>query len=243
MDRIIRRQGVVGRMSSLDIWNNVREVPSEAKKEIIGGRMKGMTDINPVWRLKTLTEQFGPCGIGWRYEILDERLENGANGEIAAFVRINLYVHCTDLGWSDAIPGTGGNMFVASEKNGLRTSDECFKMALTDAISVACKALGVGASVYWDKEKTKYDDCDQQKDIKKEIGEMLMELSGGNKDKASDLLRHYTSFTGRDGNTVPGKSSIKDLTEKMMLPTYGKIKAEYLKIKKKEEGAVCKLQT
>ena len=27
------------------------------------------------------------------------------------------------------------------------TSDECYKMALTDALSVACKALGVAADV------------------------------------------------------------------------------------------------
>lgn len=30
-------------------------------------------------------------------------------------------------------------------------------MALTDAISVACKALGFGADVYWDADKSKYD--------------------------------------------------------------------------------------
>lgn len=222
---------------NLNIWNQVREVPTEAKKEIVGGRMKGMTDINPVWRLKILTEQFGPVGFGWKYEILDERLESGANGEIAAFVRINLYVKHSDLGWSEAIPGIGGNMFVASEKSGLRTSDECFKMALTDAISVACKALGIGASVYWDKDKTKYEEPEQQKDIKKEIGKMIMELANGDKDKASEMLKRHTSFIGKDGHIVEGKSSIKDMSEKMMLPTYGKVKAEYLKSKKKEESA------
>ena len=35
-------------------------------------------------------------------------------------------------------------------------SDECFKMALTDAISVAAKAIGVAADVYWQKDRTKY---------------------------------------------------------------------------------------
>ena len=29
-------------------------------------------------------------------------------------------------------------------------------MALTDAISVACKALGFAANIYWDNDKTKY---------------------------------------------------------------------------------------
>ena len=108
-----------------------------------------------MWRIKALTEQFGPCGIGWKYTITDKRLENGANNEVSAFVDIDLYIK-VDGEWSDAIPGTGGSAFVASERNGLYTSDECFKMALTDAISVACKALGFGADVYWAKDATKY---------------------------------------------------------------------------------------
>lgn len=148
-------------MENLELYNAVRSVPPEAMKQIAAGRLKGMTDINPMWRIKKLTEQFGPCGIGWKYEITNRILERGANDEIAAFVDINLY-YKHDGEWSDPIPGTGGSMFVASERSGLHTSDECFKMALTDAISVAAKALGVAANVYWDKDKTKYDTSSQQ---------------------------------------------------------------------------------
>jgi DNA-directed RNA polymerase subunit RPC12/RpoP len=49
-------------------------------------------------------------------------------------------------------------MFAQKETNGIYVSDECYKMALTDALSVACKALGVGADVYWQKDNTKYND-------------------------------------------------------------------------------------
>lgn len=143
-------------MNNLELWDKVRAVPETAKKEIKGGRLKGKTDINPMWRLKELTEQFGICGIGWKYEIINKCLETGANGEISAFVDIELFVKDKNE-WSYAIPGTGGSMFVAKETSGLYTSDECFKMALTDAISVSCKALGIGADVYWEKDKTKYD--------------------------------------------------------------------------------------
>lgn len=143
-------------MENLAIYNAVRSVPDSAKRQIGAGRLKGKTDINPMWRLKTLTEQFGPCGIGWKYTITDKRLEEGANGEVAAFLDIDLFVK-VDGAWSDAIPGTGGSAFVAKEKNGPYTSDECFKMALTDAISVACKALGFGADVYWEADRSKYD--------------------------------------------------------------------------------------
>lgn len=143
-------------MENLTIYNAVRSVPDIAKRKIGAGRLKGKTDINPMWRLKTLTEQFGPCGFGWKYVITDKRLEQGANGEIAAFLDIDLFVKADGV-WSDAIPGTGGSAFVAKEKNGPYTSDECFKMALTDAISVACKALGFGADVYWEADRSKYD--------------------------------------------------------------------------------------
>ena len=143
-------------MSSLKIYNEVRKVPQEAKKSIIGGRLKGMTDINPMWRIKALTEQFGIVGIGWKYEITKQWIEEGGKGEKAAFCNINLYIK-HDGEWSAAIPGTGGSSFIANEKHGPYTSDECFKMALTDALSVACKALGFGADVYWEKDKSKYD--------------------------------------------------------------------------------------
>ena len=143
-------------MDNLTIYNEVRNVPDSAKRRIEAGRLKGKTDINPMWRIKALTEKFGPCGFGWKYVITDKRLEQGANGEIAAFLDIDLFVKADGV-WSDAIPGTGGSAFVAKEKNGPYTSDECFKMALTDAISVACKALGFGADVYWEADRSKYD--------------------------------------------------------------------------------------
>lgn len=134
----------------------VREVPQNAQRQIKGGRLKDMTDINPMWRIKMLTEQFGPCGIGWKYTIDRQWNEPGANGEIAAFCNISLYYRDGEK-WSEPIHGTGGSALVARETKGLYTSDECYKMALTDAISVACKALGFGADVYWSADRTKYD--------------------------------------------------------------------------------------
>jgi len=143
-------------MTNLDIYNKYRAVPKEAQKPIQGGRLKGMTDINPMWRIKALTEQFGAVGKGWYYEVLEQRLENGDNGVIMAFVTINLFVK-NDEEWSKPIVGLGGSSFVAKEKTGLYTSDECFKMAFTDALGIACKSLGIGANVWWDSDRSKYD--------------------------------------------------------------------------------------
>lgn len=139
-------------MENLEIYNKVKEVPEKAKKKITGGRLSGMTDIKPMWRIEKLTEVFGICGIGWKTHIKNKEIIEGANDEKIAIVDIDLFVK-VDGEWSEPIEGTGGSSFIAKEKNGLYTSDECFKMAYTDALSVACKSLGFGADVYWGESK------------------------------------------------------------------------------------------
>ena len=142
-------------MENLELYNKVREVPQDAKKTISDGRIKGFTDINPMWRIKCLTEQFGPCGIGWYYKTVEKWTET-VGDEICAFVMIELYV-LYDGKWSQPISGTGGSRLATKERSGVYVSDECYKMATTDALSVACKNLGIGADVYWKEGKTKYD--------------------------------------------------------------------------------------
>ena len=137
---------------NLKIYNQLKDVPKTAQKPITAGRLKGMTDIKPMWRIEKLTEVFGMCGFGWKTKIKNKEIIEGANGEKIAIVDIDLYVKI-DGEWSEPIEGTGGSSFVSKEKNGLYTSDECFKMAYTDAISVASKSLGMGASIYWGDSK------------------------------------------------------------------------------------------
>ncbi len=206
-------------VDNLQLYNAVRSVPDTAQKPIQGGRLRGMTDINPMWRIRELTNQFGPCGVGWKYEITNKQLQEGANGEIAAFVDINLFVKIDD-GWSDAIPGTGGSMFVAKEKSGLYVSDECFKMALTDAISVACKALGFAADVYWDKDRSKYDRRSEEKPSQKPAGTIttpqqkrMFALSGGD----AEIVRAVLTSRGYERSEQVTKAEYeavcKEITE------------------------------
>lgn len=155
-------------MDNLELYESFREVPDSAKKTIKGGRMSGMTDINPVWRIKKLTEAFGPCGVGWYYKVIKQWTETVGN-EVAVFVDIELYINYKD-NWSMPIHGTGGSRLATVEKSGVYVSDECYKMATTDALSVACKNLGIGADVYFNKDVTKYTDEQQPALVgKKEI--------------------------------------------------------------------------
>ena len=162
MQNSVERKGGKRDMKNMETYIQFAAVPENAKKPIAAGRLKGMTDINPMWRIKMLTERYGACGTGWKYVITDKQIIAGADGVVCAFMDIDLYVK-ENGEWSDAIQGTGGSQLVSKEKSGLYTNDECFKMALTDAISVACKALGMGADVYWQSGRTKYDLAQDEK--------------------------------------------------------------------------------
>lgn len=139
----------------MKLYEQFRAVPKEAQKEIEGGKLKGFTDINPMWRIKALTEAFGVVGQGWYYTIDEKNVIETHSGEKSVQVEISLFVKQDDK-WSEAIKGIGGSMIVATERGKLVSNDEAFKMALTDAISVSCKALGMGADIYWSNDRTKY---------------------------------------------------------------------------------------
>ena len=144
-------------MDKTSIYEASRSVPPEAQKRISGGRLNGMTDINPMWRFKKLTELFGPAGIGWKFAppVFEEK--PGVNGEVMVHCFTCLYIRQDDgTAWSAPIPGVGGSMLISTEKSGQRTDDEAYKKAYTDAQGVACKALGIGADVYWNADATKY---------------------------------------------------------------------------------------
>jgi len=142
---------------NMRIWNKVEKPPAEVLEEIAGGHMKGKTSINPMWRLQALTEQFGPCGVGWK--IIIDRLWDvpGPEGQAFAFAQIRLYIREKEGEWGEPIPGVGGSLLVAKQyvkgtkDTRLYMNDDAFKMACTDALSVSCKDLGFGAAVHYDQ--------------------------------------------------------------------------------------------
>lgn len=165
-------------MENLEIYNKVRQVPTNAKKDITAGRLKGMTDINPQWRIEKLTEMFGPVGSGWFAREIKREFIDGANDEKVCFVDIELFVKVNGE-WSKPIYGTGGSTFVAKESKGLYTSDEVVKMAYTDAISVACKQLGFGADIYWNKSDSKYQQHSNTQQVVKQANKPVEMIEGG----------------------------------------------------------------
>ena len=143
---------------NLAIYNQVRKVPDNALKDIGAGRLKGFSSINNMWRIKALTEVFGPCGLGWNYIIdkVDEKFYE-QTGEVLLTVQIHLYVRFPGTDKLDGpIPGIGASKLLSQERSGPYLSDEALKGAVSDALGNAMKMLGVGADVYWGQDDSKY---------------------------------------------------------------------------------------
>lgn len=134
-------------MSNLDIWNSLGKTdPGQTKPFTRGGGFKG-TAVKPVYTEQKMTEQFGPAGTGWGVSEPTFQLVPGSDGQTAVYCWLTLwYVH--DGKRSEGIPGVGGDFVVVKQSGGLRTDDEAFKKAFTDAIGNAMKHLGMSADVH-----------------------------------------------------------------------------------------------
>jgi hypothetical protein len=179
---------------NLKLYNKVRNPPKEALKNFSNGTFSG-TDINTMWRIKELTEQFGQCGVGWYYTIDRQWIEQSGD-EMMAMSNISLYTNTADK-WSMPIAGTGGNKFATfvKSKSYIKVSDECYKMATTDALGNAMKSLGFGADIYWANDRTKYSNSG-----KSEAGE---EIEDKKKDEVDAKICNAINSLGYNAKQIP----------------------------------------
>jgi hypothetical protein len=152
-------------MSNLKLWNAVEKTdPAFTKKFNRGGGFSG-TATNATYLHKRATETFGPMGIGWGVNVIDERYEKGVNDDIVHVVRIKLW-YLLD-GQRGEIEAYGQTMFTGKNKNGAYTDEEAPKKSLTDATSKALSHLGFAADIHLGL----YDDNKYVNDLKREMAE------------------------------------------------------------------------
>lgn len=202
-------------MSNLEAWDSFSKPPKSALKQIKGGRLSGMTDINPQWRYEAMTRKFGQIGVGWRYEVSSVEKYAASDGQVCIFVDVLLQT-MQNGEWSFPIFGTGGSMLIVSEKSGLRFNDEAKKMATTDALSVAMKQLGVGAEIYlgnWDGSKYKCEDDDVK--ITAEQSECLLQLMLQSETDGEKFLQFFSIEKLGDLKATQYERAAKMLTAKM----------------------------
>jgi hypothetical protein len=156
-----------------EIWNIVAVTnPNFVKSFTRGGGFSG-TAINATYQAQKATETFGPCGIGWGLDILEERYQDGApllqdgavvGKEVIHVLRVKLwYVY---QGKRGEVIHFGQTPFVGRNKNGFFTDEEAPKKSMTDAMSKCLSLIGFSADVHLGL----YDDNKYVADLRKEFG-------------------------------------------------------------------------
>jgi hypothetical protein len=149
--------------NNLKIWNAVeRTDPSYTKQFNRGGGFKG-TATNATYLAKKATQQFGPLGLGWGWNVIDEKYQPGNDKDIIHVVRIKLW-YVLD-GQRGEIEHFGQTQFVGKNRNGYYTDEEAPKKSLTDAISKCLSGLGFAADIHLGL----YDDNRYVNDLKRDF--------------------------------------------------------------------------
>lgn len=196
------------------VWKQVEIVPRLATSVIEGGRLRGMTSINPVWKIKTMTEIFGQCGVGWKYSIEDERYHAVGDEEFYT-VKISLQYQVEDK-WSEPLYGVGTSKIRGKEKNGFFNDTNYAKKAITSALSTPFKLLGFGANIYFqegDKEdqpddenstvvanREESDDRDERDKLIKQIERMLENLTPPQQHQVAKAVASHEAESWKDLN-------------------------------------------
>lgn len=178
---------------NLAIWSSLEKTDPKFVKPITGKQYRGSSP-NPTWVAKRLTEVFGPNGHGWRIEILDERLIEGAPvgepqaPEVVHQVVIRLHTKIGDeWGWSDHTGQTTMRAWRMPkyDKPGRWDLDEdAPKKSVTDAMTKAASLLGVAGDIFLGR----WDDSKYQAELAAEARDEAKRANGNGK---ADPLARY----------------------------------------------------
>lgn len=137
---------------NLALWERVEKTDPKHTKAITGKTYQG-TSPKPHYLIHKATETFGPCGIGWGFQIVDERIEDGAGGERMSIARVKVwYKWGGERGEVEHIGGTSFSGIRASGKS--FTDEDAPKKSVTDALIKALSMIGFAGDIFMGR----YDD-------------------------------------------------------------------------------------
>lgn len=148
--------------ANLALWNAVERTDPKQTKAITGKPYKG-TSPKPYYLVQKATETFGPCGIGWGFQILSERVEDGSAGDKVHIAHVRLwYVWQDKRGEVDHV---GQTMFAGKNKNGPYTDEDAPKKSVTDALVKALSMIGFAGDIFMGR----YDDSKYVQELHDEV--------------------------------------------------------------------------
>lgn len=202
----------VGENPNLKIWNLVEKTNPQYTRPFTRPRGHRGTAINAEYLAKRATEVFGPLGIGWGVDILDEQIMQGApillNTEVIGYelihkVRVRLWYRWGEQ--TGEVHQFGETTFVGRDRNGLYTDEDAPKKSLTDAMVKCLSLLGFSADVHLGL----YDDNKYVNDLRREFDQ---EEDTCAQDDAAQEVQDADPPTGIDAEP-PEDAQSPDATE------------------------------
>lgn len=132
---------------NLELWNAVFKTDPSATKSFKRAGGFGGTAIKPFWLIKRATEQFGPIGQGWGWDVNEDRIEDGADGVKIWFSSVTVWYVC-ESGRAKVGPQWGATEFVQKRSGGFFTDEEAGKKSVTDAITKCLSYIGFAGDVH-----------------------------------------------------------------------------------------------
>jgi hypothetical protein len=129
--------------NNLNIWDAVTTPDPQFTRAFQAEGFHG-TAINPTYLVRAATAQFGPIGIGWGYEIVDDQFIESTVGQTVHILRLAFWYERD--GKRGRFEHFGQTTFASA---GSRSVDgDVKKKSLTDALVKCLSMLGFGADVY-----------------------------------------------------------------------------------------------
>ncbi len=135
----------------MDLWNSLSITDPSKVKPITGKSYKGSSP-QPYWLVQRATETFGPCGLGWGIEIVQQGFQQCNAETMMHYATVRVW-YMQD-GKKCSVEHMGGTMAMYKTNTGKMIYDEdAPKKSVTDAMVKALSFIGFAGDIFsgiWD---------------------------------------------------------------------------------------------
>lgn len=133
------------------LWHSVYTTDPAAVKPITGKQYKGNSP-KPYWIIEQATKTFGPCGVGWGVQVVNERFERFSDTESlhVALVRV-WYMFDGKRGEIEQMGQTRSSYVTSASK--FIVDEDAPKKSVTDGMVKCLSMLGFAGDIFsgrWD---------------------------------------------------------------------------------------------
>lgn len=172
-------------MSNKALWARAFKTDPAHVKAITGKDYDGNSP-KPYYIVERLTDEFGPCGIGWGYTIDSERFERFSDTDVLHIAKVTLWYvmdgkrgEVAQMGQTKATYMTGQGKF--------KVDEDAPKKSVTDALVKCASYLGFAGDIF----SGRWDDSKYVASLKREFSDAKKEMHSigavVDDDKAAEL--------------------------------------------------------